>query len=166
MGPGCLPGHHLRQRRFGRLENLRGSKVGGPLSYWILKTDTEVYPFDKLEREGHTVWDGVTNALALKHIRAMAKGDSALIYHSGLGKELIGLARITSAPYADPKHKDPNLAVVDIEAGRRLPKPVPLSAVKADPAFAELGLVRMSRLSVIPVPAEQWTKLLKMGGIV
>lgn len=108
----------------------------------------------------------MTNALALKHIRAMAKGDSALIYHSGQGKELIGLARITSAPYPDPKHKDPNLAVVDIEAARRLPKPVPLSAVKADPAFAELGLVRMSRLSVIPVPAEQWKKLLKMGGTV
>lgn len=96
----------------------------------------------------------------------MSRGDSALIYHSGQGKELIGLARITSAPYADPNHKDSNLAVVDIEADRRLPKPVPLSAVKADPAFAELGLVRMSRLSVIPVPAEQWKKLLRMGGIV
>jgi predicted RNA-binding protein with PUA-like domain len=107
----------------------------------------------------------VTNALALKHIRGMAKGDTALIYHSGEGKELVGLARITSAPYADPKRNDPKLTVVDIEADRRLPRPVSLASIKADPRFAELGLVRMSRLSVIPVPQDQWRMLLKMGGL-
>jgi predicted RNA-binding protein with PUA-like domain len=95
----------------------------------------------------------------------MAPGDAALIYHSNVGKDLVGLARITSAPYPDPKQTDPKLAVVDIEADRRLPKPVSLSDVKADPAFADLGLVRMSRLSVIPVPADQWNKLLQMGGL-
>jgi predicted RNA-binding protein with PUA-like domain len=93
----------------------------------------------------------------------MAKGDSALIYHSGQGKELVGLAQITSDPYPDPKNE--KLSVVDIAADRRLPRPVSLSAVKADPRFAELGLVRMSRLSVIPVPADQWAMLLKMGGL-
>jgi predicted RNA-binding protein with PUA-like domain len=165
MGTWGVPGYDLRQRRFGRLENIRGGEVGGTLSYWILKTDTDVYPFDQLEREGHAVWDGVTNALALKHIRSMAKGDSALIYHSGQGKELIGLARITSAPYPDPRHDDPKLSVVDVEADRRLPKPVSLSTIKADPAFADLGLVRLSRLSVIPVPAEQWKRLLAMAGL-
>jgi predicted RNA-binding protein with PUA-like domain len=107
----------------------------------------------------------VTNALALKHIRSMTKGDSALIYHSGEGKELVGLARITSDPYPDPRHNDPKLAVVDIEVDRRLPKPVTLSSVKSDPRFADLGLVRMSRLSVIPVPPEQWKWLLAMGGL-
>jgi predicted RNA-binding protein with PUA-like domain len=133
--------------------------------YWILKTDADSYPYDQLERERRTVWDGVTNALALKHIRSMAPGDAALIYHSNVGKDIVGLARIASAPYADPKHNDPRLAVVDLEADRRLPKPVPLAAVKADPAFAELGLVRMSRLSVIPVPPAQWKRLLQMGGL-
>ena len=135
------------------------------MAYWILKTDADVYPFDQLERERRAVWDGVTNALALKHIRSMAPGDAALIYHSNVGKELVGLARIVSAPYPDPKRKDPKLVVVDLEADRRLPKPVTLASVKADPAFADLGLVRMSRLSVIPVPAEQWKKLLAMAGL-
>jgi len=135
------------------------------VAYWILKTDADTYPFDQLERERRTVWDGVTNALALKHIRSMAPGDPVLIYHSNVGKELVGLARITSAPYPDPKGKDPKLVVVDLEAERRLPKPVTLAEVKADPTFSDLGLVRMSRLSVIPVPAEQWKKLLQMGGL-
>ncbi|MEP7226750.1 MAG: EVE domain-containing protein [Gemmatimonadales bacterium] len=133
------------------------------MAYWILKTDADVYPFDQLERERRAVWDGVSNALALKHIRSMAAGDAALIYHSNVGKEIVGLARITSAPYVDPKGKDPKLMVVDLEADRRLPKPVSLATIKADPAFSDLGLVRMSRLSVIPVPAAQWKKLLDMG---
>lgn len=135
------------------------------MAYWILKTDADSYPFDQLERERRAVWDGVTNALALKHIRSMASGDMAFIYHSNVGKELVGLARIASAPYPDPKSKDPKLVVVDLEADRRLPQPVPLSAIKADPRFADLGLVRMSRLSVIPVPPAQWKMLLNMGGL-
>jgi predicted RNA-binding protein with PUA-like domain len=133
-------------------------------NYWILKTDTDSYPFEQLERERRAVWDGVTNALALKHIRSMAKGDHALIYHSGDEKALVGLARIVSDPYADPNSDDPRIVVVDIEAGKRVPRPVTLAEVKADPAFADLGLVRMSRLSVIPVPADQWKRLLSMTG--
>jgi predicted RNA-binding protein with PUA-like domain len=131
-------------------------------NYWILKTDADTYAFDQLARERRAVWDGVSNALALKHIRSMRKGDQTFIYHSGEDKALVGLARIVSDPYPDPK--DPKLVVVDVEAGERLPRPVPLSAVKADPAFAELGLVRMSRLSVIPVPDALWKRLLQMGG--
>jgi len=131
-------------------------------NYWILKTDADTYAFDQLTRERRAMWDGVSNALALKHIRSMRKGDHAFIYHSGDDKALVGLARIVSDPYPDPK--DPKLVVVDVEAGERLPRPVPLSAVKADPAFADLGLVRMSRLSVIPVPEALWKRLLEMGG--
>ena len=133
-------------------------------NYWILKSDPDTYGFDELARDRKTVWDGVSNAVALKHIRSMAKGDRAFVYHSGDEKALVGLARIASDPYPDPKADDPKLAVVDIEAGERLPRPVTLAAVKAEPAFAELGLVRMSRLSVIPVPADQWTRLLGMAG--
>ena len=131
--------------------------------YWILKTDSDTYPFDQLVRDRRTVWDGVSNALALRHIRSMAKGDQVFIYHSGDDKALVGLARVVSDPYPDPKTKDPKLYVVDLEAGDRLPRPVTLAEVKADPAFADLGLVRMSRLSVIPVPAEQWGRLLEMA---
>ena len=135
------------------------------MNRWILKTDSDVYPFDQLERERRTVWDGVSNAVALKHIRSMAPGDLLLIYHSGATKELVGLARVTSAPYPDPKGDDPKLTVVDIEVDRRLPKTVSLARVKADPTFADLALVRVPRLSVIPVPEGQWKRLLAMAGI-
>ena len=132
-------------------------------NYWILKTDTDTYSFDDLAREHRAVWDGVSNALALKHIRGMAKGDRVLIYHSGYEKALVGLAEVASAPYQDPKQSDPKVVVVDIEAGKRLPRPVTLATVKADSAFAELGLVRMSRLSVIPVSEAHWKRLLALA---
>jgi predicted RNA-binding protein with PUA-like domain len=134
-------------------------------NYWILKTDADVYPFEVLEREGKTVWNGVSNPVALRHIGSMSKGDPALIYHSGQGKEIVGLARVASAPYQDPERNDPKLVVVDIEAERRAPKPVSLATIKTDPFFADLPLVRMPRLSVIPVPEAQWKKLLSMAGI-
>jgi predicted RNA-binding protein with PUA-like domain len=133
------------------------------VNYWIVKTDADTYPFDQFERERRAVWDGVTNALALKHIRAMAPGDQVLVYHSGDDKALVGLARVTSAPYPDPKRQDPKLAVVDLEVGRRLSRPVPLAEVKADRTFADLGLVRQPRLSVMPVPSAQWQRLLALG---
>jgi predicted RNA-binding protein with PUA-like domain len=132
-------------------------------NHWILKTDTDTYSFDDLARERRAVWDGVSNALALKHIRSMAKGDQVLIYHSGDEKALVGLARVASAPYPDPKQDDPKLVVVDIEAGTRLARPVTLAEVKADPAFADLALVRMSRLSVIPVSEAHWKRLLALA---
>ena len=135
------------------------------MNRWILKTDSDVYPFDQLERERRTVWDGVSNAVALKHIRAMAPGDPLLIYHSGATKELVGLARVTSAPYADPKRDDPKLMVMDVEVDRRLPRTVSLAAIKSDPAFADLALVRQPRLSVIPVPEPQWKRLVGMAGL-
>lgn len=133
-------------------------------NHWILKTEPNTYSFDSLVRDRRTVWDGISNALALKHVRSMAKGDRAMIYHTGDVKAIVGLATIASTPYPDPKTDDPKLSVVDIEAGRPLPSPVSLAAVKADPAFADLGLVRMSRLSVIPVPPDQWRRLLAMAG--
>jgi predicted RNA-binding protein with PUA-like domain len=131
-------------------------------NYWILKTEPSSYSFDRLVTDRRAVWDGVSNALALKHLRSMAKGDQTFIYHTGDEKALVGLARIASDPYPDPK--DDKLTVVDVEAGERLPTPVTLATVKADPAFAQLGLVRMSRLSVIPVPPDLWKRLLAMAG--
>lgn len=133
-------------------------------NYWILKTEPSTYSFDDLLRDRRTVWDGITNALALKHVRSMAKGDRAMIYHTGDEKAIVGLATVVRPPYADPKADDPKLAVVDIEAGARLPKPVSLATIKADPAFADLALVRMSRLSVIPVPSDHWRRILGLAG--
>jgi predicted RNA-binding protein with PUA-like domain len=135
------------------------------LNRWILKTDSDVYPFEQLEQERRAVWDGVSNPVALRHIRSMAPGDQLFIYHSGATKEIVGLARVVSNPYPDPKKQDSKLVVVDVEAGRRLPRTVPLSSIKADPFFADLPLVRQPRLSVIPVPEAQWEKLMEMAGV-
>lgn len=134
------------------------------MAYWILKSEPSTYAFADLQRDGRTVWDGISNAQALIHLRAMKPGDRALFYHSGADRALVGLARIVRGPYPDPKLADPKRVVVDLEADRPLPEPVPLAAIKADPAFRTLGLVRQSRLSVVPVPPDQWKRLLALAG--
>jgi predicted RNA-binding protein with PUA-like domain len=131
--------------------------------YWLLKTEPGTYSFADLEREGRAVWDGVTNNLALKHLRSVKKGDQVLIYHTGDEKSVVGLAEVVSDPYPDPKSSDPRLAVVDLRATRRLPKGVPLSEIKARPDLAEFPLVRLPRLSVVPVTEAQWKLLLEMS---
>jgi predicted RNA-binding protein with PUA-like domain len=134
------------------------------ISFWLLKTEPEAYSYADLERDGATVWDGVSSNAALKNMRDMRPGDLALIYHTGDERRAIGLAEVTSAPYADPRLGDPKLVVVDVKALRRLAKPVTLAAVKADPAFADFALVREGRLSVVRVTPEQWQRLLGIAG--
>jgi len=133
------------------------------MAYWILKTEPSAYRFDQLERERTAVWDGVSNPLALKHLREMQPGDEALIYHTGDEKSVVGLARVTSAAYPDPKAKDPRLVVVELKPVKRLKRPVTLAAIKAEPSFQDLALVRMPRLSVVPATAAHWKKLLAMA---
>jgi len=133
-------------------------------SFWLLKTEPSTYSFDDLTTARRAVWDGVGNATALSHLRKMRPGDQALIYHTGTEKAIIGVARIASAPYPDPKAGDPRLVVVELEAGKRLPAPVTLAAIKADPRFADFALVRIGRLSVMPVTAEQWQAILALAG--
>ena len=133
-------------------------------SYWIVKTEPSTYSFDDLARQKTAVWDGVKNNLALKYLREMQPGDRVLVYHTGDEKAVVGLAEVASQPYPDPKQKDPKLAVVDLKAVGRLPRPVPLAEIKQDRAFADLGLVRIGRLSVMPASAEQFKRLGKLGG--
>ena len=132
--------------------------------FWLLKTEPEHYSYADLERDGATVWDGVGNNTALMHIRTMQPGDLALIYHTGDQRQAVGLAEITSAAYADPQAGDSKLVVVDLRPLRRLPLPVTLAAVKADPEFADFALVRQGRLSVVPATEAQWARLLRMAG--
>jgi predicted RNA-binding protein with PUA-like domain len=132
-------------------------------NYWILKTEPSAYSFDRLERERTAVWDGVKNPLALKHLRAMQPGDEVMIYHTGDEKAVVGTAAVASAAYPDPRGTDPALVVVDLKAGKRLPRPVSLSEVKADPVFRDLALVRMPRLSVVPATAAHWSRLLALS---
>ena len=133
------------------------------MSYWLLKTEPSTYSIGDLEREKKAVWDGVSNPLALKHIRGMKKGDLAFVYHSGAEKSIVGIADISSDPYPDPKQKDPKLVVMEIKFAERLRQPVSLAAIKTRKEFADFALVRMSRLSVMPVSAAQWKSLLAMS---
>lgn len=126
------------------------------MAYWLLKTEPDCYSFADLEKDGKTVWDGVSNNLALKYLREIKKGDLALIYHTGDEKAAVGVAEVVSNPYVDPEKNDPKLAVVDVKAKSRLGAPVALSQVKATDALKDFLLVKNSRLSVMPVTAEQW----------
>ena len=131
---------------------------------WLLKTEPTVYSYDDLERDQKTVWDGVSNNLALKHIRQFQKGDLALVYHTGEEKAIVGIAEVASAAYADPKQNDPRLAVFDLKPKRKLARAVGLAEVKANEKLKDFELVRMARLSVMPVNDLVWKILMKMAG--
>src|SRR5262249_34367907 len=121
------------------------------------------YSFADLERDGQTVWSGVTNNLALQNLRKAAKGDQVLYYHSGNEKAIVGVAEIAKAAYPDPAEDDAKLVVVDIKPVRRLARPVTLGAIKADKAFAKWELVRISRLSIMPVAPAHWRRIEEMS---
>lgn len=133
------------------------------MAFWLLKTEPSEFSYGDLESGKRAVWDGVRNNTALIHIRAMRKGDRALVYHSGGEKSLVGLADVISDPYPDPKAGDAKIVVVDLAPAGRLARPVPLGAIKKEKEFASFALVRISRLSVMPVPAPLWKKLLAMA---
>jgi len=131
---------------------------------WLFKTEPSTYSWEDLLDEGRTVWDGVTNALALKHLRSARKGDGVLVYHTGSVKAAVGVASIVKDPFPDPKANDPRIVVVEIAADRPLKRPVTLAEMKATPALEGLDLLRLSRLSIVPVSAEHWKTILKMAG--
>ena len=134
------------------------------MARWLLKTEPDCYSWADLARDKKTAWDGVTNALALKHIRSMKKGDEAVIYHTGEERAVVGVAQVESDPYPDPKADDAKLVVVDVKPKKKLATSVTLSDFKADPAFAGWDLLRISRLSVVPVPDAMWDRLLELAG--
>jgi predicted RNA-binding protein with PUA-like domain len=126
----------------------------------LLKTEPTTYSFADLVREKRGTWDGVANPVALKHLRMMAVGDECFVYHTGDQKKIVGIAKVTRAAYPDPKGNDPKLVVVDLAAGRALDRPVTLAEIKADGRFADWELVRLSRLSVMPLSAARWDAIL------
>lgn len=133
------------------------------MSHWILKTEPTAYSYDRLEKDKTAVWDGVANPVALKNLKAMERGDDLMIYHTGSEKAVIGTASVTRTAYPDPKAKDPSLVVIELKVGTRLARPVTLAEIKADRTFAEMGLVRQGRLSVVPATPAQWKRLLAMA---
>jgi len=122
-------------------------------NYWLVKTEPSTYSFDDLKREGVATWDGVKNPVAMKHLRAMQAGDEVLVYHTGNEKSVIGTASVVAA--GDPPK---------LKAKGLLARPVTLAEIKQDKAFADSPLVRIGRLSVMPVAPAQYQKLLKLGG--
>ena len=129
------------------------------MSLWLLKTEPDSYSWDNLIRDKKTVWDGISNALALKHLRAMKKGDLAFIYHTGDQRAAVGIAEITADPYQDPNSDDEHRVVVDLRPKRRLAHQVTLSDIKADPTFTDWVFLRIGRLSVVPVPEKMWKRI-------
>ncbi|MGK7869638.1 EVE domain-containing protein [Falsiroseomonas sp. E2-1-a20] len=135
--------------------------------FWLVKSEPDAFSWDQQVANGTEPWTGVRNHMAKANLAAMKKGDLAFFYHSNIGKEIVGVVEVAREAYRDPSVEPGTKGewvCVDMKAVSPLPKPVTLAEIKADPDFAELALVRMSRLSVMPVSAEHWKKLCRLGG--
>ena len=131
---------------------------------WLIKEEPTNYSFDDLVRDRRTSWSGVRNPVAQKHLQSMNKGDRIFFYHTGDVKAVVGVAKAAGAPYPDPADKTGKFYAIDVVPVRKLKSSVTLAAVKADKAFASFPLVRISRLSVMPVTDEEWSRIESMAG--
>lgn len=131
---------------------------------WLVKTEPAAFSWDDLVRAGEEPWSGVRNALAARHLRAMRPGDPVLVYHSVTGKAVVGVAAVVRAARADPSDPTGRWPCPDLRAVAPLPRPVPLTALRAEPALAGFALVRQARLSVMPVTPAEWAAILRMAG--
>lgn len=130
---------------------------------WLFKEEPSKYSFDDLARDGRTVWDGVRNNLALQHLRKVRQGDEIFFYHTGKDKAVVGTMVAVGDPYPDPAAEDERFVVVDVEVGAGLMRPVTLHELKQDPAYEGSELVRIPRLSVMPVTAAQWRAVMRLA---
>jgi predicted RNA-binding protein with PUA-like domain len=133
------------------------------MAQWLVKEEPEHYNYAQLERDGKTVWSGVRNPLAQKHLRGIRRGDRIFYYHTGKEKAVVATAKASSDAYPDPDDVSGKLYAVDIVPGKALTRPVTLAEVKADRAFAAFPLVRMGRLSVMPVTDAEWARIEQMS---
>jgi predicted RNA-binding protein with PUA-like domain len=131
--------------------------------YWLIKSEPDAYGWDRLVKDGGTLWDGVRNHTAKLNLQAMKAGDLAFFYHSVTGKEIVGVVKITRAGLSDPKDDTGTWAAVEIEPVRKLERPVTLAAIKADPALKDIELVRLSRLSVASIRPAEWERIIEMA---
>ena len=132
---------------------------------WLVKEEPEHYSFVQFVADGTTVWSGVRNPVAQKNLRNMKKGDRVFFYHTGKEKAVVGTATVAGAPHPDPKDTSRTLFVVELAAGKALKRPVTLAEIKADKRFASFALVRISRLSVMPVSDVEWRDIEAMSRI-
>ena len=130
---------------------------------WLVKEEPDNYDFDQFMADGTTVWSGVKNPVAQKNLRAMKKGDRVFFYHTGKQKAVVGTAKVSVPAYADPKDKSGKLVVVELVPDKKLKRAVTLAEIKAAGRFADFPLVRIPRLSVMPVTEEQWEAIEAMS---
>jgi len=135
------------------------------VTIWLLKTEPTEFSFDDLVARGVEPWDGVSNQTALRNLRSAQQGEICVIYHTGNERQAVGLGTVERTAYPDPKLEDDRLIVIDVRAGQRLPRPVRLDQIKADPRFAASPLVRMGRLSVVPLTEEQYAAILELAAM-
>ena len=133
----------------------------GEKRYWLMKSEPDAYSWDDLVAEGEATWDGVRNHRAAGNLRAMRVGDEAFFYHSNIGLEIVGIMTISKAGIADPSDPEGKWAAVKVKPVRKLARPVTLKQIKADPALAEMELVKLSRLSVAVVRPQEWAYILE-----
>lgn len=130
---------------------------------WLVKEEPEHYNFDQFVADGSTVWSGVKNPVAQRNLRAMKKGDRVFFYHTGKEKAIVGTARVATPAYPDPKDTSGTFVVVELVADKKLKRPVTLAEIKAGGRFPDFPLVRIPRLSVMPVTEEQWEAIEAMS---
>lgn len=135
------------------------------MAYWLVKSEPGAWSWDQHVKKGVDAWTGVRNHQAKTHLNAMKKGDKVFFYHSGEGKEVVGVSEVAREAYVDPTDKSGAFVCVDLKAIEPLKTPVTLAAIKADKSLADMVLVRNSRLSVQPVTANEWKAIRKMGGL-
>lgn len=134
------------------------------MAYWLLKSEPVKYPWPQLVKDGRTHWDGVRNHQASNNLKAMKIGDQAFFYHSNEGLEIVGVAQIVGEYYPDPSDASGRFGMVDVAPVMPLTQSVTLKAIKADPMLQNMALVRQSRLSVCPVTADEWARVLALAG--
>lgn len=134
-------------------------------NYWLVKSEPDAFSWGQQVKNGVEPWTGVRNHAAKNNLKAMRKGDQAFFYHSNIGREIVGIVEVVRESYPDPTADEGDWVAVDMRALQHVPRPVTLGVIKGDPRFAEFGLVRLSRLSVVPVSEAHWQMLCELGDL-
>lgn len=135
------------------------------MNYWLVKSEPDAFSWDEQVRNGVEPWTGVRNHSAKLNLKAMKQGDLAFFYHSNIGKEIVGIVRVAREAYPDPTAEGGDWVCVDMQAVQPVPEPVSLATIKADPQFKDFALIRLSRLSVVPVGPEHWRAICDLGKV-
>jgi predicted RNA-binding protein with PUA-like domain len=152
-----------RRREKNAVAKSPNNQIAKSMNHWMVKQEPTAYAWEDFEKDGRTAWTGVRNFQARNNLRAMQVGDPVLYYHSVVGKEVVGLARVARAAYPDPTAKEGDWSCVDLVPEKRLKRPVPLDEIKANAKLKEIALLRQSRLSVMPLTKAEYTEIVRLG---